>query len=294
MQLEPECVGCLFNQLLKAFKLLKPNIPRNVIITAQKKLMEYLLNFDINEAAAPILGKVTYNIISELLKNEDPYHDLKNKYNNLVLTQYDELLQIIEDAEDPLLKALLASALGNTIDFASQHDMDIISDLKNFIIENLVINDYGKFQNSLQNSKQLLILGDNAGEIVFDKILIIILKKYYPDLEIIYSVRSAPIINDATIEDAKFINLTELVHVIESNDAPGIILSDTSEEFNKFFFEKDSVILSKGQGNFESLYGLDIPQKDVYYLLKAKCNLMERIFGVKIGDLIFKKKEKSF
>ncbi len=294
MKLEPECIGCLFNQVLKAFELLNPNISREVVITAQKKLMKFLLDFNINEVAAPILGKVTYNIIAELLDNRDPYHDLKIEYNRLVLNYFDDILNLIEKAEDPLFKAILASALGNTIDFASQHDIDIIYDLENFKIENLAINDYGKFQKSLKNSKQLLILGDNAGEIVFDKILILILKKYYPDLEIIYSVRSAPIINDATIEDAKFINLTKLIHVIESNNAPGIILSDVSEEFKEYFYNKNTILLSKGQGNFESLYGMELPQKDVYYLLKAKCNLMERIFEVKIGDLIFKKKEKGF
>jgi len=294
MKLEPECIGCLFNQMLKAFRLLQPNYSREIIIKAQKKLMEYLLNFDINENAAPTLGKVTYNIIAELLNNKDPYHDLKIQYNNLVLEYFDEILSIIEAAEDPLFKAILASALGNTIDSATQHEIDIISDLKNFVTENLVINDYVDFQKSLKNTKHLLIIGDNAGEIVFDKILILIIKRFYSDLEIIYSVRSAPIINDATIDDAKFINLTNLVQVIESNAAPGIILSETSEIFQDHFFRKDGVILSKGQGNFESLYGIDIPQKDVYYLLKAKCNLMERIFNVKIGDLIFKKKEKGF
>ena len=294
MKLEPECIGCLFNQVLKAFKLLAPDIPREVIITAQKKLMNYLLNFNINEGASPVLGKVAYNIVADLLDNKDPYHDLKMEYNQLVLDHYEKILEIVEEAEDPLFKAILASALGNTIDFATQHDINIISDLKKFKSENLIINDHEKFLKSLQNSKQLLILGDNAGEIVFDKILIIILKKNYPDLKIIYSVRSTPIINDSTIEDAEFINLTKVAKVIESNDAPGIILSEVTKEFKDYFFNRNGVILSKGQGNFESLYGLDIPQKDLYYLLKAKCNLMERIFGVKIGDLIFKKKEKDF
>ena len=294
MKLEPECIGCLFNQMLKAFKLLQPDFSREIIIKAQKKLMKYLINFDVNQNAAPTLGKVTYNIISDLLNNEDPYYKLKIQYNSLVLEFFDEIKKIINEAEDPLSKAILASALGNTIDFATQHEIEILSDLKKFAIEDLVINDYRKFQKSLKNTNHLLIIGDNAGEIVFDKILIIILKKGYPDLEIVYSVRSAPIINDATLEDAKFINLTDLVQVIESNDAPGIILSETTEEFKKHFFNKNGVILSKGQGNFESLYGLDIPQKEVYYLLKAKCNLMERIFEVKIGDLIFKKKTEGF
>ncbi|MFX1304380.1 MAG: DUF89 domain-containing protein [Promethearchaeota archaeon] len=294
MKLEPECIGCLFNQVLKAFELLRPNISREIVIIAQKRLMKFLINFDINENAPPTLGKVTYNIIAELLEDEDPYHDLKIEYNSLVMKYSNEIMKIIEEAEDPLFKAILASALGNTIDFATQHDIDIGTDLKNFSIEKLAINDYKEFKKSLDNTHHLLIIGDNAGEIVFDKMLVMIIKKYYPNLEIFYSVRSAPIINDATIEDAKFISLTDLVPVIESNPAPGIIISDASEVFREHFFKRKGVILSKGQGNFESLYHMKIPEKDVYYLLKVKCNLMERIFGVKIGDLIFKKESHEF
>jgi uncharacterized protein with ATP-grasp and redox domains len=78
--------------------------------------------------------------------------------------------------------------------------------------------------------------------------------------------------------------------VIEAPASPGIEFSIASDKFKKVFFEKGGIILSKGQGNFESLHEVDISHKEVYYLLKAKCSLMERIFNVKIGDLIFKKK----
>ena len=156
------------------------------------------------------------------------------------------------------------------------------------------LNDYIEFRKSIDKAKHLLILGDNAGEIVFDKLLVLNIKDLYPKLEIIYSVRSSPIINDATIEDAKFISLTDLVQVVESSATPGVDIATSTEEFKEIFSRKEGVILSKGQGNFETLYGLEIPQKDIYYLLKVKCNLMERIFNVKIGDLIFKKKIQGF
>jgi len=294
MKLEPECVGCIFNQVLKAFKLLQPDISHEIIISAQKKLMTYLLNFDENTNAAPILGKVAYGIISEMLNDKDPYRTLKQESNKLALGLYEKAKEIIDKADDPLFEAIIVAALGNTIDFASQHQINLISDIKNFTAEDLVINDYTSFKKSLEKAKHLLIIGDNAGEIVFDKLLVSILKEIYPDLEIIYSVRTAPIINDATIEDAKYINLTDLVQVIESSAGPGVDLSSSTKEFKTRFFRKDGVILSKGQGNFESLYGIEIPDKDIYYLLKAKCNLMERIFDVKIGDLIFKKKTQGF
>ncbi len=147
---------------------------------------------------------------------------------------------------------------------------------------------------SLLDTNHLLILLDNAGEIVFDKLLVETMLKTFPELEIICSVRSTPIINDATLEDAKFIGLTDLVQVIEASDTPGIDLPTTTDEFKKHFFLKDGVILSKGQGNFESLYGMEIPDIDVYYLLKAKCSLMERLFSVKEGNIIFKRKTENF
>lgn len=295
MKLEPECIGCLFNQVLNSFKLLRPNISNDAIIKAQKKLMEYLMSIDFNKNASPIVGKFAYNLVSETLGERDPYKSLKEEYNCLALELYDETKQIIENAKDPLFEAIVVAALGNTIDFATQHKINFISDLKNFSPDNLKINDYLKFRTSLDNSnKHLLIIGDNAGEIVFDKLLILTIKDFYPDLQIVYSVRSAPIINDSTIEDAKFVGLTEIVQVIESCPAPGVDLSSSTKEFKEHFYLKGGVILSKGQGNFESLYQMEIPDKDIFYLLKAKCNLMERIFNVKIGDLIYKKKTLGF
>jgi len=294
MQLEPECIGCLFNQVLRAFKLLNPDMPREKIIHAQKKLMEYLLNVDINKSASPLIGRTAYRIVAETLGIEDPYKSLKEDFNRLALQYYEKAENLVNKAEDPLFEAIIIAALGNTIDLASQHKIDFINDIKNFNLENLVINDYEKFKQSLGKTSNLLILGDNSGEIVFDKLLISTLQRFYPHLKIVYSVRSAPIITDVTIEDAKFIGLTDIITVVESCPTPGIDLSTSSEEFKKLFFLKGGVILSKGQGNFESLYGIDLPELELYYLLKAKCTLMERIFQVNIGDLIFKKKTPGF
>ena len=294
MKLEPECVGCIFNQMLNAFELLRPNISRENIIKAQKKLMKYLLNFDIHANISPVLGKVAYNIISETLNEDDPYRNLKKEYNQLVLKHFKTIKKIIDKSKDPLFKAVLVSAIGNTIDFASQHRIDLISDIKHFTKKDFVINEYLELKQSLEKSSNLLIIGDNAGEIVFDKLLVLTIKRLYPEIKVVYSVRESPIINDATIKDAKNIGLTDLVKVIESSATPGVDIDTSPEEFRKYFYQENGVILSKGQGNFESLYGIEVPNKDVYYLLKIKCNLMERIFRAKIGDLVLKKKQKGF
>jgi len=294
MKLEPECVPCLFNQVYRAFQLLKPDISREIILDTQKKLMEYLLSFDLEKKASPIIGKVAYNLVAEALGLKDPYASIKKQYNQLAIQFYDEARKIVNSAKDPLFKAIIVAALGNTIDLGTNHKIDFINDIKNFTPDNLAINDYKTFKQSLLDTGHLLILLDNAGEIVFDKLLVETMLKTFPELEITCSVRSAPIINDATIEDAKFVGLTDLVQVIEASDTPGIDIPTTTDEFKKHFFLKDGVILSKGQGNFESLYGMEIPDKEVYYLLKAKCSLMERLFSVKEGNIIFKRKTENF
>ncbi|MGV9205275.1 MAG: damage-control phosphatase ARMT1 family protein [Promethearchaeia archaeon] len=294
MILEPECLGCLIDQIYKALKMLKPDIEKERIIETQQKMMEFFVNTDVLHKPGPLIGKKTYELVSETLNDPDPYKEIKHEYNQIALEYYDQAKKIVNNADDPMFEAIAASALGNTIDFAAHHDVDLINDMKNFSTDNLTINDIPDFKKSLEETEQLLILGDNTGEIVFDKLLIETLQALYPDLEIIFSVREKPIINDATMEDAEFVGITDLVKVIEAPGTPGVEMSVASDEFKEYFYNKKGVILSKGQGNFESLYQVDVPDKDVYYLLKAKCSLMERIFEVELGDLIFKKKTDGF
>ena len=294
MKLEPECIGCFFNQIMKALRLLNDEITKEEIIITQRKFMDYIISIDLKKVEAPLIGKKAYELIAEALNCSDPYISLKRHTNELSLQYYDEVKESVLKSEDPLFHSLIVSALANTIDFASQHEIELISDLIKFNPERLIINDYIKFKDTIKNANHLLIIGDNSGEIVFDKLLIEIIQKKYPKLEIIYAVRSVAVINDATMEDAEFIGLNKLVKVIKSGPTPGVNLDTATEEFKRYFFMKDTVILSKGQGNFESLYGLDLPEQNLFYLFMAKCNLIERILKVKIGGLILKKKSAEF
>lgn len=297
MKLEPECVGCLFNQIINAFKNFNVNVSRADLISAQKELMSFLIEQDFDKITAPLVGNFLYGLVSKIVEDPDPYSELKKKYNELALSHYAEIEELIKKAEDPVFEALVVAAIGNTIDFASPHKMDLVNDIKNFSPDNLVVNDYEEFRNYLEYIEELLIIGDNTGEIVFDKLLVSSLQKKYPNLKIVYAVRAKPIINDATMQDAREIGLTDLVEVVESSPIPGVDLSNATEDFKKYFYSKKGIILSKGQGNFECLYGTNTINKPIFYLLKAKCTLMERIFkafNVKIGDLIFKKKTDDF
>ncbi len=290
MKLEPDCYGCLINQVFKAFRLLKPETSRITIINAQKELMKFLASVNPDDTASPLVGREAYRIVSKFMGVEDPYFEIKKANNEHALEYYEEFNEIIDNSKDPLLKALVVSALGNTLDPASQHDIDLVNDIKNFSVNNLAINDYEEFKNSLEKASTLFILLDNCGEIVFDKLLVLTLKKIRPDLEIICAVREGPIINDATLKEAEEIGLTKISKVITSPATPGVVVSIANDEFKEYFYGDGNLILSKGQGNFEGLYHMGPVDNEIYYLLKAKCPLMERIFNVKMEDLIFKKR----
>lgn len=133
----------------------------------------------------------------------------------------------------------------------------------------------------LKKAKSLLIIGDNAGETVFDRVLI----EDFLNLNITYAVRSEPIINDATIEDAYASGLEKCATLISTGcNAPGVILDECNEEFLNIFNNAD-IIISKGQGNYETL---SEEKKEIFFLLKAKCPVISEKLGVSVNDYVFK------
>ena len=158
MLLEPECIGCMLDQIYKALRLLRPSISNKKIIETQKKMMEYLTKVDILKKSGPLIGKKAYQLVAEVLGEIDPYKLIKEKYNRLALKYYDEIKDLVEKSEDSLFEAIAIAAIGNTIDFGAPHEIDLINDLKNFSPENLKINDIPNFKNSLKKAEHLLIL----------------------------------------------------------------------------------------------------------------------------------------
>jgi len=143
------------------------------------------------------------------------------------------------------------------------------------------------FQAAVNSAKKILYLGDNTGEIVFDRLLI---EQLSPD-RVTYVVRGAPVINDATMIDAENTGMTKMVRVIENGtDAPGTILSICSDNFLEYFNSTD-LIISKGQGNYETLSEED---KNIFFLFKAKCRIAARDAGCELGDIVVLKKEHNF
>ena len=206
------------------------------------------------------------------------YTELKKEFNQLMMDLEEELMLSIRESADPLERALIYSRIGNYIDFAALSHVkkeELLSLIEEGRQESLDKEEYRHFCEELSSASSLVYLTDNCGEIVLDKLVIRILKERFPKLDIQVIVRGFPAANDATIEDAKMCGLTELVSVIgNGNDVGGTWLPHISKESLSLIKNAD-VIISKGQGNFETLHGCGL---NIYYLFLCKCEWFMRMF----------------
>jgi len=242
-----------------------------------------------SEITTPEIARGVYNIISETLQISDLNEDSKLKSNDIVLKQYADFKNLIFNSDNPFNVALRLSIAGNIMDFAACPEFFINSEqyLNNIINEVLTadfaIDDSQELEDRIKFSKTLLFLGDNAGEIVFDKLLIETIN--HPN--VYYAVRGKPVINDVTVDDASYVGIDKIAKVISNGyDAPSTIIEKASKEFKKIYNDAD-LIISKGQGNLEGL--INNTRDDLYFLLMVKCDVIARLLVVKKGDYIVKK-----
>jgi uncharacterized protein with ATP-grasp and redox domains len=277
-----DCLPCLLNQALKAARAATNDegLHRQVINSVASMIPKLSLGL-----RPPEIAQRGYQLIYRITENSDPFYKAKVTANHAALALYPDLKEVIASSEDPLLTACKLAIAGNSIDLApnfNQSDMDVI--MNTALTSPLVINDYQQFRSSISNSRHILYLGDNAGEIVFDRLLIEELHQV-KELEIDFAVRERPIINDATLDDAIAVGMDKVARIVSSgSDAPATILSQCSSEMLKLYYSAD-VIVAKGQGNYESL---DEEQGNIFFLLMAKCPLVAEPLGVSVGDAVLK------
>ncbi len=221
---------------------------------------------------------MVYKTIYHVSGVKDPFREIKKNCTMYLLSIYPELKEKITSSKDPLYTALKFAGFGNAIDFGANPDFDLHKELEDLYNKDFDICHYDAFKKNLNKAKNVLYIADNAGETVFDKLLIEQLNK-----SVKYAVRSKPIINDATIEDAQNAGINEVAEITSSGcDAPGTILKLCSKEFNKIFTEAD-MIISKGQGNYETLSNQTGP---IFFLLKVKCPVIARHIDIRTESII--------
>ena len=278
IQFTYDCIPCAIGSLITLFK-------KGLVTTEKQEQMmraflEYLSKIEYNQSP-PQLGREMHRIIRQILNNPDPYYDIKQEFNRLMLEYYPDLKKMVDQADNPFQMALRLAIAGNVIDYGPNHPFDINKTLEQAKSIVLAIDDSRALQASLSQAKTLLYLGDNAGEIVMDRIFLETIN--HPN--VYFAVRGAPIINDALIEDAELAAIHKIAHLLTNgDDAPGTILENTSVEF-KDIFEQADLVISKGQGNYEGLQGID---KNIYFVLMTKCDHVANYLGVKKGDFIVK------
>ncbi|MFQ6865348.1 ARMT1-like domain-containing protein [Blautia sp.] len=274
MKLNPFCLCCILN---KQEKLIRSYPDMEKKTEYMKKLMALIANTKETDCA-PSLSVDIQKLYSSFWNcPAEDYTEVKKDFNRFMLDIEHTLEEKIRSSADPLEKALLYARIGNYIDFAALSNVNQETALT--LLENnsdsLDQEEYSIFLKELNSAKRLVYITDNCGEIVLDKLAIKILKETYPDLDITVLVRGYPVINDATMEDAEEIGLTDLVKVIDngSNVAgtwiPGI--NQTAREL----LENADMIIAKGQGNFETMNDCGL---NVYYLFLCKCDLFQRRF----------------
>lgn len=277
MEIQLECLPCFLKQILEVSRMSTDQI--NVQKSILKDSAKLIAKFE-EYKYAPAISREMYSIVKKYTDVSDPFRDIKDKNIKTALKIYPILKQFLFDKKDRLYWALKVSTTGNIIDSAIYSDIDIEGMLKKELCREFAICDLNRFSRLLEKCNKLLIIGDNAGETVFDRVFI----EEYTNIDITYAVRSNPIINDATIEDVYNSGFTGIKVVSTGCDASGTIIEECSNEFLEIYNNAD-IVISKGQGNFETL---SEQKREIFFLLKAKCPIVSKRLGVELGDYIMK------
>jgi len=230
------------------------------------------------DETSPNLNAKVMRFLNNRLGLGDIYYEVKKEYNRYLLTLEEEILSKIDHSEDRLLAALKYAMTGNFIDFGAMNEVDD-GDLRRLIerapYQDVDRSQYAGFKEDMEKAREIVYLADNAGEIVFDKVFIKVIKETYPTVSITVVVRGMPVHNDATLEDAEETGISSIADVIQNGtDIPGTDLGQVNMETRKAV-ENADLIISKGQGNFETLFGSG---RNIYYIFLCKCSLFAERF----------------
>ena len=286
MKISYECGPCFLRQAREALDLSTDDE------TLKMEIMEDIFNYlseNFKEGTnSNNTGSTMHTIIKQKTGCSDPYRQEKIESNRLALKYLSEVKKIL-DVDDSLENYVKIAIIGNILDFgAFTLDDDIETVIKTSLEKDLTIKDIEEFENSLKTHDKILYLVDNTGEIVFDKLLLAKIKEY--DLNITIAVKSEPILNDACMDEALDAGLDEFGDIVEIGAGTvGYVDSKISDEFREIFNDH-KFIISKGMGNYEGLTEIDLSNKDIYFLLCAKCNTISRDIGVNLHDMLLFKK----
>lgn len=278
--LEPrlDCVSCLMRQAGEA--AVAATQDTRLREAALRRVLRLMAHMDWRRSP-PAMAQEVHRLIREATHNPDPYAAVKEQLNRRAAMLEPAWRKRFGEVFPPFEAAVRMAIVGNLLDVAAKTqlgDADVLAAFERALTAPLV-GSVDELDDAVAKARHILYLTDNAGEIVFDRWLLSLL----PLGNFTVAVRGSPVLNDATLADARWAGLADFCDIITNgSDAPGTILEDCSPEFQEQFAAADLVV-AKGQGNYESLAGA---RKRIFFLFKIKCAVVGDALGCPCGSLI--------
>ena len=278
MRIHLECMSCFVRQTLESVTMASddPGVHERVLRSVLRELADIDMHL-----SPPAMARSIHRRIRQETGCTDPYHAVKQRFNRFALSVLPDLERQVRAAEDPLEMAVRLAIAGNIIDVGVHGHIDerLVRDTIAESVHAPIHGDIDSLRAAIARADSFLYLTDNAGEIVFDRLLI----QQLPAGRVTVCVKGLPVLNDATLEDAREAGLTEIARVIDNGlDVPGTIVAESSASLQTAFRDADLVI-AKGQGNFETL---NDSSRKIFFLFKAKCPLVARIANRPLGSMM--------
>ncbi|HNT97166.1 MAG TPA: ARMT1-like domain-containing protein [Elusimicrobiales bacterium] len=275
MKTSLDCIPCLFRQALDSARMFSrdPAVHEAIL----REVLDWCTGMDMSKPA-PVMGQRIHRRLRRITGARDPYRKAKAAQNRLALRLLPELRSALASSEDRLGLAIRVAIAGNIIDMGAAGDVSLPGVRKSLMqaLGGEVTGDCAAFRPALKKARSILYLADNAGEIVFDRLLI---EELGPS-RVTLAVRGSAVLNDALRADARAAGLHRLVRIVDNgSDAPGTLLAEAPPAFKSLFMKAD-LVLAKGQGNYETLSEAPRP---VWFLFKAKCPVIAERAGVRLG-----------
>jgi len=272
-----DCLPCYFRQAYQAALFSGGDEARHW--DAVRAVASYIMDINPGDDSIDFAERM-HNRIKEALGSDDPYRKVKEEYTEMAEGIEGLIESVAAAGGDSLLSAVKVAIAGNVIDFGAGGSFDVESAISGALEYEFAIDHYDAFKAAFARAESVLYIGDNTGEIYFDKPLLRLLK----GKEVTFVARDSPVLNDATIEYAERAGLSEFARLTDTGvSAPGFPPKRVRPEV-RAKFESVDMVISKGQGNFESL--CDHVRPDMFFLMKTKCELVSRLLGTNLGDIV--------
>lgn len=283
MNVYNECIPCFARQGAEAALAYAPDNPE-----LQQEVLRTVLRIAAEgdySKSPPEVAVQYFRAIKKLTGVDDPHVEAKQASNEEVMALLPKLREEVLLSPDPLETAVRMAIAGNIIDFGTPHgqkDSGLLDVIEHAVESEICMDAFAAFKQRVEESDLILYLGDNCGEAVLDRLLI----EQMPREKVTFVVRGGPILNDITPLEVSQVGMDEICRVIDNgNDAPGTILHESPVDFRELF-EKADMVISKGQGNFETLQNCG---REVFFLMKVKCDVVAKETGLPLGSIFFRR-----